>query len=621
MKRYLKIACLAILALNIISCEDYLNVNPAKGITPEEVYSSYENFVNSLDRAYNFMENPLGQQDNWDAPYGAISDEAQTTANGPTHSSINSGNWLDCNFREIITDKKNEGNITDMGWTGGMNAIRILNLCLENISLLKEFPKELNNTKDDVYDTPEELTSQILGQCYFLRSWFYFQYINRRGGMELMEHSFSADHNFDIERPTYIESNRWAVEGLDKAIEHLPDEWSQKNLGRPTKASAKALKAMMLMYAASPNMNPELNPYGSDSKLYNKDIAEEAVKCYIEAINGLSGTRYKMYSKEDYNKNFYSLEGGISDEALLQPPMFTRDGQSAPGTWSGIGCGWTRPNFDGGWGNFVLPTQNAVDWFETISGWDVKDPQATDFDPSDPYSNRDPRLKLSIYCHGDDMYLGKEAPNGLVGWQVPKHLDSRSPDGWHTKKAKETNVRTTGYILRKTRWDGNNKFDNKTGYYRIWPYIRVAQLYLDFAEMANVVYGPTTKVTGANGFNMSAVDAINVVRERIGMPDVRSEYTKDAATFQERIYNERAVELYFEFHRLHDIRRWRIAKDIFAGDKCIRGAYIHEVDGKLVFEDQFVESAQRKFEDKHYWYPFSTGTMNKMLVFKQNPGW
>ena len=148
-------------------------------------------------------------------------------------------------------------------------------------------------------------------------------------------------------------------------------------------------------------------------------------------------------------------------------------------------------------------------------------------------------------------------------------------------------------------------------------HIRFAQLYLDFAEAANEAYGPTTVVPGTN---MSAVDAINIIRQRVGAVPVRDEFKVSKEVFRERIYNERTVELCFENHRWHDIRRWHIAKELLSD---IKKAVITRT-GEDTYSFRYVSVApnlQRVFEDKHYWYPIPREQMEMLSVFTQNPGW
>ena len=172
----------------------------------------------------------------------------------------------------------------------------------------------------------------------------------------------------------------------------------------------------------------------------------------------------------------------------------------------------------------------------------------------------------------------------------------------------------------KIRWRGQNNVDQLSGYYRTYPFIRFAQLYLDLAEAANELYGPTSQIPGAGGTDWStAQDCVNKVRARIdGFNPVRAEYVADKATFRNRIRNERAVELFLEFHRWHDIRRWRIAKDVLSS---IRGAQvIKKLDGTFEYSSFEIPNA-RTFEDKHYWYLLSLGVEDMIIKFEQNPGW
>ncbi|WP_372772502.1 RagB/SusD family nutrient uptake outer membrane protein [Mangrovibacterium sp.] len=484
-------------------------------------------------------------------------------------------------------------------------AIRAVNTVLENINLLKEYPAETGYTA-------EELEDQLIGQCYFLRAFHYFQIIRRYGGYTIMNQVFGPDHDFDKARPSYLQSSDSLVADLDKAIKLLPVKWNDQNKGRVTKTTAQALKGMALLYAASPLMNPQLNPYGSSSKEYNLEYAEKAVFATLEAIESYAEGGYQMYSKEDYTKNWYRREYGFSDEALLVPPLSSASSPDGTGL---AGKGWFLPQFMGGWLSEGQPTQNAVDWFETADGYDVNDPDAItsgSFDPANPYENRDPRLKMLVFVHGDDMYGELSSPTS----GVPRDLQA-TPDGYHYKYEEGKSKFWCGYYHKgKHRWPGCDKWHTSTGWYRNFPHIRVAQLYLDFAEAANEVYGPTGAVPGTS---LTAVGAINLLRQRVDMPPVLAKYTTDSEAFKERIYNERAVELYHEFHRWFDLRRWKLAKEVLP--QGIYAADIRKVDGQLVYGKKKLETSMRVFEDKHYWYPFPTDMMNMMSEFEQNPGW
>jgi hypothetical protein len=150
---------------------------------------------------------------------------------------------------------------------------------------------------------------------------------------------------------------------------------------------------------------------------------------------------------------------------------------------------------------------------------------------------------------------------------------------------------------------------------------------LDYAEAMNEAYGPTED---PKGYGLTAVGAVNIIRNRVGMPDVLPEFTADKVKFRDRIRNERAVELMFENHRWHDLRRWMIAKDVFS--KPIKGMVATPLNpnhknvankSTLLFNYKVVDLATevRVFQDKHYWYPVDQNQVDDQFNYVQNPGW
>ena len=301
-----------------------------------------------------------------------------------------------------------------------------------------------------------------------------------------------------------------------------------------------------------------------------------------------------------------------------------------------------------------MPTHNAVTWYGTIDGYTWEDRErSAKWDEENPYANRDPRLRQNIFCDGDDI---------LTSGNILK-MDASRTGNVRTEMEKNSNL-FTGYISNKYLWPGQHtggvkmtqtgkndgqKVTNGIGaqkYLRCLAYIRIPQLYLDFAEAANELYGPTGQVTYVNSAGETvtaphtAVSAINVIRKRVGqnakfklngndmetfpqLADVPSLYTGDKGKFREYIRLERGAELFQEFHRWFDIRRWKIAVDLFSDKDYIKGIDIYELNGVTVYEPRSLasEGVVRVFEPKHYWYPFPSDDMFKLGSFEQNPGW
>lgn len=654
MKKYRVLAIFLFIAMVFTSCEEYLDKNPESDLSEDQIYQDYDLYKGTVDRITGLLHNYGYSQFDYGGEVGTYSDECQQAKPGVailTH--VNTGNWLNSGAPGFSW-KFEVGQGGDSGheefhyrkWTREVpgeatTGIRACNLAIKYIDQLEKFPEE------SIY-SPEELKAQLLGQAYLMRGWFYFMLIRDYGGMPNMQEVFPTEYNFDQPRPEYWESSRWAVEDLSKAIELLPERWIlPTDLGRVTKTTAKAVKSMILLYQASPNMgiprDESLSFAGEAS--YVDSILPLALDASVEALAGvLSGeTRYRLYSETEYSDNFYVNSRTVgdkiySDEAIFQPPhsaiLFDKSwGSGASDMESGTGLylPWFEGSYD--WAMYSVPTQNAVDFFETSDGWEVGDwhlgqgdavEKSSVWDRNDPYSNRDPRLKKFVFCHNDKMYLMDE-PTRTQKKLGGLYMDAREGEGHNSTDAGKPRNHSGFYHAGKFRWPGNNKFDKNfhtNSYVYIFPFIRVAQVYLDMAEVANELYGPTGGIdTKGNAIDVgSALDCINVIRNRVGMPDVHPEYYASKETFREYIRMERARELYFEQHRWQDLKRWRTADKVLS-----KGIWVADISGDAIdnvtYSKKKSENFVRVFENKHYWYPFQESDMNLFDEFQQNPGW
>ena len=105
----------------------------------------------------------------------------------------------------------------------------------------------------------------------------------------------------------------------------------------------------------------------------------------------------------------------------------------------------------------------------------------------------------------------------------------------------------TGYFCQKLIPHQCNKYDNYYGWsfslQAYLPYMRLAEIYLLYAE-ALAASGQNT----AGGCALTAVDAINVLRNRVGCAEVADDQ-KSGNALMETIRRERACELAFEGFR------------------------------------------------------------------------
>jgi hypothetical protein len=603
----------------LTSCEEYLDKSPDLGLTEDEAFNNFFTVRGYLDKCFQSVldYSYWRQQDSERAHLGQISDEG---ANPYTFTRIanvvNRGTWMSDNkATEVGWGDPYVGTTRGLVIPNAFYALRIANKVINKAPLMQNLTTEQKN--------------QLLGQAHFFRAWFYFEIIRRVGGMPVLDKAYSANDDMNQVRLTYHQSTDWIIEQLNTAISLLPDAWPSQEVGRPNKAAAYALKSMAELYAASPLM---CNPIDKiENNGYSIDRAKKAAQYAKECIDYVDNVvpKHQMMPKEKYKDIFYHSPNFVSDESLWYVNSAGLNRYTgSPDLW----IHWQNVRFSNRPGNYgfaqVSVSENMIDKFETINGYPVKltsigfvsdDPA---FDPANPYANRDPRFNTFIIYPGEpfgNYSDGKQ--NYLCTWE----------GGADVNVAPNQTIRTR-YMVKKWQWPESVKLDKTDDngyalYYYNCIHIRTTQVWLDYAEAMNEAYGPTSKPAG---YGFSAVDAINKVRSRVGMPDVRSESTTDAAKFREVIRNERAVELLLENHRWHDIRRWMIAEELLSVANPIKGVKVTASDATSLkpnpgnaFSYQLMDITEevRVFEKKHYWYPVGKDEADRLSNFKQNPGW
>ncbi|MFD1816537.1 Starch-binding associating with outer membrane [Pseudarcicella hirudinis] len=122
--------------------------------------------------------------------------------------------------------------------------------------------------------------------------------------------------------------------------------------------------------------------------------------------------------------------------------------------------------------------------------------------------------------------------------------------------------------------------------------MRYADVLLMYAEAENEANGPSAKV----------YDAINQVRQRVGMPDIQPALTQTA--MREAIRNERVLELAMEGDRIFDLNRWGIAADVFEK------------------HPEYRSNSSGKFQrGKSEYLPLPQNDIDTNPAIKQNPGY
>lgn len=608
--------CGLMLLLTHAACEDFLDKSPDMGLSEEDVYKDYTSIRGFMDRAYNFLDNfhAYDSYKNGRTHIGAISDEFASLYNGSEAKAVNSGNWLTKEgdgFEVGVSDAKGG---TSM-WKA-YKGIRIVNRVIRDID---KVPGLLTTQKDE-----------LLGQSHFLRAWFYFQLIKRYGGMPIFDELYVGDGDEDLPRKTYHESHDWMMTDIEKAIFMLPKVWDDNNVGRPNKIAAMAFKSMAQLYDASPLMQNDLSSV--QVREYDKTRASVAAKSAMDVLDYIeknSDVGCYLMSGDSYNHIFY-----WTAPPFMQPEFLWYNRVNIYNNTSRyIRAFWLPGEYAGGTGNdavaYNAPTQNMVDLYEKKGNDGFYYPithNKANYDDQHPYENRDPRFYNNILYAGnkwgEDQSGKKQYITSYVGGDMYNTVI----------KNNQTNKRQqTSYLCKKFIWEGADRFKTLYTLYRVSTvFIRVSQVYLDLAEASFEATGSAT--AKVEGCELSALDAINVIRNRIGIGNVPDDIYNDEQAFRETVRRERAVELMFEDHRWWDIRRWMVAHELFTEQYPIKGMKATPKDKnhakvqdkstlEFTYEVIDVIPEERKFEMKNYWYPFSMNDASSLNNLVQNPGW
>ncbi len=566
----------------LTGCEKYLDkIQESTGMKEDDVFTDYLNYRKFEDMMYQDLVNYLNTADY--TYINGMCDDGYIDSDWETMRIAQSGDWI----RSYNTGDAFQFSIPWRAW----RSVRIANIAIQNL-------KMLNNATNAQKD-------EIAGQAHFMRAWYYWEFLKRQGGMPYITKPFKGSDNFALKRLSYNETALKIAADCDTAMALLPDEWDNSNIGRPTSGAAMALKATCLLFAASPTNNPT----GDVSRW------EAAADASWDLISMAESTgRYKLMQSSGTDQVSYLANGSVQtinypsgyDSIFMYLPyndeIIWEDYSIA--NQSNLYLPYTTASIDaGGVIQGYCPSQNHVEMYETINGLSIDDDPA--YDPQDPWVDRDPRFYNNILFNQER-------------WTSKTDYYLELWDGG-SERQNQPHYSITGYLARKFWAKDVDQWSPNDPPFTHVIYFRYADILLQYAEAANEIGGPNYAVSGAT---MTSVQAVNKVRNRVGMPDVNAMYLTDKATFRERIKNERGVELYLEGKRFFDLSRWHDAsksehKNIYATDFTVDAT---KPTGFLISKSS-LPAFTFTFEEKHYRWPIPLEDALMFTEFEQNPGW
>ncbi len=510
------------------------------------------------------------------------------------------GSFLDCATDNAVTNDFSSPLIAMAtgGWNAANNPINSWKNCYIQIRNLNEFIEEepgISYSNDNQKN--KDIHKRVKGEAFFLRAWYQFELLSRFAGLDskgnllgypIVLKPLNDEEIRNIPRNSFDECVDRINRDIDTALVYLPavqyagtDVVTGVNqTGRAYRLPALSLKSRLLLYAASPAYTTK------KSAQEKQTLWENAAKASMAAIT-VAGSLPAIST----NGDIYTTPG----HAEIIWRSYQPD-NNQPETENFL------PSL---WGNGrTNPSQQLVDAFPMKDGYPAE--LSPTYNAQTPYAGRDNRFGLAIVYN--DMTFGTSKAEIYTG-------------GTDYESSGTERATRTGYYLRKfmdpkVNLTPGTETSVAKHYYA---FFRKGELWLNYAEAANMAWGPDSDPLG---LGKTAKKALSELRVRSGI-NATDPYLDEVAGSKEAmntlVQNERRIELCFENHRFFDVRRWLLPAGQL--NETIGGVKITKNNNTFSYQyGQQVES--RKFESYMYYGPLpeqevyaSEGTI------VQNAGW
>lgn len=214
--------------------------------------------------------------------------------------------------------------LRDMEWGAYYQGIRKANILINNIDVVP-----FNLTYVNALGETKPLNYTMKAEARFLRAYFYFELVKRYGGVPLVgDNVYVLGDDVQLPRNTFAQCIDYIIGELDEIkddLRSLPMSDATEFAHAPTKETCLAMKARVLLYAASPLFNEkpleagnELIGYASyDSQRWN--LAAQAAKDLIDQY-GPKG-KGTLNLAQDYRNIFINFYGGNNPELIFFRPV------------------------------------------------------------------------------------------------------------------------------------------------------------------------------------------------------------------------------------------------------------------------------------------------------------
>lgn len=383
---------------------------------------------------------------------------------------------------------------------------------------------------------------QYEGEAYFFRAYNYFGLLKTYGGVPLVTTVLDVDSpELFGKRNSRYEVVAQILADLNQAIEKLPAEQNipSNDKGRISRWAAKALKAQVQLYEATwekyvgqitdgDGISIGAGTAGYDPGNVNRYLADAIAQCEDIMNNGgfelwnkngdsnmQNASSWYLFNLEDEGSNPGGYDKSTNNEFILYSVWDYTLKQPR------LNITWTTGQ--------LYPSRKFVDMAVCADG--LPPEKSSLFQGyhtvNSEFQNRD--LRLLKYLYG----------SGTAPTTLNLNYGSLGFSGYGNAK-----YAVYGF--------GDRRLDNTES--ANWPIIRLAEVYLTYAEALYELHGSIT--------DEQLQASINRLRIRANVtPLTNALATSNGLDMLEEIRRERTVELYREGKRFDDLKRWGILEE------------------------------------------------------------
>ena len=465
----------------------------------------------------------------------------------------------------------------------------------------------------------------IIGEARLLRGMIYFRLISMWGDVPYIDFvPTNREEAAGFSRMPLAQVKDKIMADFTYAFEKVP---TTNKVGRAAKPAALGLRGKLQLYWACWNKFgwPELDTFSPDAAAADAAY-KAAAEDFKKVINDYGLTLFRNGEPGNIDElgkavvlpNYYYLFTPVANGSKEMIMTFNH---GLTGTFQGEElmrdfAGRTL-EFSQAW---VTPRFEVADRYQSIITGDFVDPLIPMNPTTNPnarttansavnpqsYANRDYRMKSTIlWDYEMTMGIFQKKETGWSPWIYRVYNTPVTING-EVYRSYNTDGSNSGYVFRK--FVRNTAGHDRSNGNFAWPVMRLADVYLMYAEASNEAYGPQA----------DAVEVVNKVRHRGNLPPLAAAKISSKANFFDAIEQERIVELIGEGHRNFDLRRWRAIERVWG---LPGGSGKRHYDTYGIPNDLYYQNANELTYQRAYIYKIPGDEINRNPNMTQNTPW